>query len=197
MNPAISIRPARPSDAIAAASLIHLAMGEYAEFFAGDAEPEKLLAALFVRTGNRFSYSFGTVIESDSEAAGLLLAYPAAKMGSLDLGTGRHLLSLLGFRRMARLAWKMIPMTSVREAERGEFYVSTLAVRPAFQGRGFGARLMSCAEEQARGSGLKRCSLIVDARNEVALRLYQKIGYKIVFSGKHKSDYHRMVKELA
>ena len=86
---------------------------------------------------------------------------------------------------------------SIREAKRGEFYISNLAVQPEFQGRGFGTRLMSFAEEQARGSGLRRCALIVDAKNKNAIHFYQMIGYKIVFSGKHKSDYHRMVKDLA
>lgn len=197
MNSTVSIRPAQPSDALIAASLIHLAMGDFAELFSGGQDPETLLAELFVRADNRFSCNFGTLIESNGEAAGLLLAYPAAKMRSLELNTGYHLFSLIGFRRMLRLAQKTFPFINVREAERGEFYISNVAVRPEFQGRGFGTRLMSCAEEQARGSGLKRCSLIVDAHNEVALRLYQKIGYKIAFSGKHKSDYHRMVKELA
>ncbi len=196
MNSSVLLRPARPSDAAIAASLLHLSMGRTVDLFAEDGESEKLLSALFVRAGNRFSHQFGAILEAEGKVVGLLLAYPAGRMPMLDLTTGLHLFLFLGFRKMLRLVQRMIPMMDVHEAERGEFYIGNVAVQPEFQGRGFGTRLISFAEEQARGSGLKRCSLIVDANNGTALHLYQKIGYRIVFSGKHKSDYHRMVKDL-
>ncbi len=173
-------------------------MGDTAASFAdGEGETSRdLLPLLFVRKGNRFSYQFVNMIEVDNAVCGFLLAYPASRMASLELRTGLHLLELLGFRKMVRFTQKMMTMMNVREAERGEYYISNIAVLPKFQGKGLGVQLMSFAERQACVSGLKRCSLIVDASNAVAIRFYERIGYKIVFSGTHKDLYHRMVKEL-
>ena len=160
---------------------------------------EKLLAALFARSGGRFGYQVGTILIADEAAVGLLVSYPASKLTMLDLVTGRTLLSILGIRPTIRFAKRMSAMLNLREAERGEYYISNVGVLPDFQGNGYGARLLTLAEEQARKFGLKRCSLIVDQQNDGAIRLYRRFGYKIVFSGKldGESGYHRMVKELA
>lgn len=202
MTPRVSIRPARADDAVIAASLIRLTMGGSADLFA-DIESgwisEKLLAMLFTRDGGRFSYQVGTMIEVDSAVAGLLISYPASKMMMLDLVTGRNLLSVLGIRALIRFAKRMSPMINIREAERGEYYISNVGVLPDFQGNGYGAHLLTFAEERARRLDLKKCSLTVDEHNDGALRLYQRFGYQIVFSGKFntESGYHRMVKEVA
>ncbi|MCL4530927.1 MAG: GNAT family N-acetyltransferase [Chloroflexi bacterium] len=202
MNPCVSIRPARPDDAMIAASLMRLTMGRSADLFS-DVESgwtsEKLLAALFAHKGGRFSCQVGTVLEVDGKAVGLLVSYPASKMAMLDLAAGRNLLSVLGIRPMIRFAKRISPMMNIREAERGEYYISNVGVAPEFQGNGYGAHLLSFAEEQARKFNLKKCSLIVDEHNNGAIRLYQRSGYKIIFSGKlnGESGYYRMVKELA
>ena len=207
MTQRVLLRPAQPDDAVIAASLLHLAMGGTAELFA-DSEsglsPGKLLAALFTCRGGRFSYQFGTVLKADNVLSGLLISFPASKMMLLDLITGINLLSVLGLRAMIRLTKKMSSMISVHEAERGEYYISNLGVLPDFQGNGYGARLLTFAEEQARKLMLRKCSLTVDEHNDGAIRLYQRYGYEIVFSGKYnsgyaekESGYHRMVKELA
>ncbi len=201
MNSQISIRPARPDDATVAASLIRLTMGASANLFS-DIESgwtsEKLLATLFTYKGGRFSYQVGTILAADDAAVGLLVSYPASKMTMLDLITGRNLLSILDFRAMIRFTKRMSLMLNIHEAERGEYYISNVGVLSDFQRKGYGARLLTFAEEQARKSSLKKCSLIVDQHNDGAIRLYQQFGYKIIFSGKldGESGYHRMVKEL-
>ena len=122
----------------------------------------------------------------------------------LDLATGRNLLSILGFSAMQRLTQRMLPMTGVHEAERGEYYISNIAVLPDFQGRGHGKRLLTFAEEQARKLGLKKCSLVVNQHNEKAIPFYEHLGYQMVRSEKFKGrlaetegGYHRMVKEMS
>lgn len=201
-----TLRPARPDDAVIAASLLELTMGATADLFVDDTNgftSEKLLAALFVRSGGRFSHRLGTVIEVDDAATGLLISFPAAQICALDLKTGRHLLAILGLRGGLRLARRMSSMMRIREAERGEYYISNIGVLPGFQGNGYGACLLTFAEAQARRLNLKRCSLMVDEQNEGAIRLYQRFGYKIIYSGKfngqltgRENGYHRMVKEL-
>ncbi len=165
--------------------------------------PGQILAALFVREGGRLGYQNGFVFEVDDKQVGLLMSFSASRMAMLDLVTGSNLLSILGLPAMMHLTQRMLPMTSVREAERGEYYISNIGVLPDFQQRGYGARLLTFAEEQARNLRLKKCSLIVNQHNEKAIQLYQRFDYKIFYSGKFKGllaetegGYHRMVKEL-
>ena len=202
----ISIRPARPNDSEKAAFLIRLTLGGTADLFM-DAKstmaPEQIVSALFVRDSGRFSYQHGFILEADDMPVGLLISFSAAKMAMLDLATGINLLSILGLSAMMRLTQRMLPMTGVHEAERGEYYISNVGVHPDYQRRGYGARLLTFAEEQACRLGLKICSLIVNQHNENAIRLYQRFDYQIVYSGQFKGSlaqteggYHRMVKEL-
>ncbi len=201
------IRPARRADALTAASLIRLTMGATADLFMdakNGGSPADLLAALFARDGSRFSYRYGSVLDVDGQVAGLLMSYPASKMTVLDLITGRDLLFELGLREMLRLTRRLLPKTGIREAERGEYYISNVGVLPQHQGHGYGTLLMNFAEKLTRTSGLRKCSLTVDEYNDGAIRLYQRLGYRIVNSGKYKdggtggahAGFHHMIKDL-
>jgi ribosomal protein S18 acetylase RimI-like enzyme len=53
-----------------------------------------------------------------------------------------------------------------------------MAVFVPHRGLGIGTRLMAAAEEKARALGLPRVSLICFERNEGAMRLYQRLGYR-------------------
>ena len=206
-NPAISLRPAKHEDALQAAELICLSMGEMAgHIFEGQTiSIRETIRILFTRQSNRFGEANTTIAQVDGEIAGLLISYPGRRIFGLYLGTGRHLLSLFGLVGMLRVARRALPMSGVREAKADEYYISNLAVLPRYQRRGIGARLLVHVEGQARRAGLTKCSLIVDAGNQPALHLYQRMDFRIVFTGRvtypgyriPKSDYHRMVKHLS
>jgi ribosomal protein S18 acetylase RimI-like enzyme len=52
-----------------------------------------------------------------------------------------------------------------------------LYVRPSFQGNGIGTAAMSFVEELCRRAGMKAVRLEVHRTNEIAQRLYRKVGY--------------------
>ncbi len=54
-----------------------------------------------------------------------------------------------------------------------------IAVAPAWRGRGVGTALLQAAEDWARGQGVERMALDLDAANEGALRLYERHGYTV------------------
>jgi ribosomal protein S18 acetylase RimI-like enzyme len=62
-------------------------------------------------------------------------------------------------------------------AGRPSLNVHDLAVDPAFQGRGIGARLLAGAEERARARGAAKLTLEVHESNEAAIRLYRSAGF--------------------
>ena len=59
----------------------------------------------------------------------------------------------------------------------GRAHVSDLLVSPLWRRRGVGTALLQAAEEEARGRGLRECTLDVDAGNAAALELYRRAGY--------------------
>lgn len=59
-------------------------------------------------------------------------------------------------------------------------YVASLAVRQAARGRGLGAELVRACEAAAAGKGQRIVQIQVESTNEVALRLYARLGYRVV-----------------
>ena len=60
---------------------------------------------------------------------------------------------------------------------KGNAYL-TISVREPYRSKGVGSELMYNAEELAKKAGAKRIELEVFAKNERALRLYERLGYE-------------------
>jgi ribosomal protein S18 acetylase RimI-like enzyme len=60
------------------------------------------------------------------------------------------------------------------------WYICGIALLPDYRGRGIGTQLMRIAGQQARKHGYDRLSLVVFEENTAALRLYQRLGYRII-----------------
>lgn len=207
MDPAIQIRPCLPSDAPAAADLILLSMGELGEFIWGLGNAEKatrVLSALFTKRGNRFSHRFAELAELDGNIVGLGLGYSAREMERLHLPTAWQLLTIWGPIEFVRFLRRVRPLMGAKEAEPGEFVITSVAVSRGVQGTGIGGRLMARLEEEARRKGLDKCSLCVEVENTKAQGFYSRFGYRIAetfrFDRLHRrmgyEGYHRMIKSL-
>ena len=204
---AITVRPSIPADVQVGTHLIYMTMGRLADFLLGSDEPSKaesVLAKLFVREANRFSYQFVNVAEMGGEVVGLLLAYPGRVMESLKFPMARQLFVVCGLPGAFRFLRRGLPLMRVKEAEADEYFINSLAVLPGFQGQGIGTHLLSWADSKAKMLDLRKCSLTVEIGNSQAYSLYEHLGYRIVETVKIKQlnqrigyrGFHRMVKEL-
>lgn len=200
-----TIRPATPDDAPLAARLMYLSMGELADYLFGKAHlsVDEILTGLFLLEGNRFSRGIADVAEWDGQPAGMLVSFPGREFNRRELSIGLGLLKLCGPWDVLRLSVPAISIANGIETLRNEYYLANMAVLPEFQGRGIGSALMANAEEKARQAGVEKCSLIVDIENPSARRLYERCGYRVVFSKTYPgpaedahAGYHRMLKEL-
>ncbi len=180
----ISVRDGLPGDAERAALLIREAGDRLMDFlagFRGRAATEDVLRALWNVPGTRFSRESARVALAGGEAAGLLVGYPREAMAGLDLGTGRALLGLRGISLAAGvlrhpvLTWRM---STLPEAEPGDWYVCVLATREKLRGRGIGAALLADAASRARLHGAASLSLMVSEGNAPARSLYRKFGFE-------------------
>ena len=200
-----TIRPATVDDAPLAARLMYLSMGELADYLFGRAHlsVDEILAGLFLLEGNRFSRSIADVAEWDGQPVGMLVSFPGREFHRRELSIGVGLLKLCGPWDVLRLSVPALSISNGVETRRDEYYLANMAVLPEFQGRGIGSALMADAEQKARRAGLKKCSLIVDLENPSARRLYERCGYRVIFSKTYPgpaedahAGYHRMLKEL-
>ncbi len=98
------------------------------------------------------------------------------------------------FEAFARESWAQIlvadwdsRVVGFAGTEGGDNYISDLWVSPDFEGRGIGARLVAALERLIADRGYDSAEIEVLTANGRALRLYQRLGYKIVWQG-HRQD---------
>ena len=75
---------------------------------------------------------------------------------------------------------------ALKKHEDGRYELTKMAVDPKFQGRGIGQHLMSAVEAYAKNElGLTYLFLLSNTRNEAALRLYARNGWRVNHEGPH------------
>lgn len=191
----------------AAAHLIYLTMGRMADYLFGADSPARArltLQSLFRSRSDLFSYEFAEVIGLPQELMGLVLAYPASAMASLQLPSAIHLIRAAGLVGFLRFMFRAGPLLTVKEAEADEFFIAHLAVLPAYQGRGLGTVMLAHAARRAQEAGCAALSITVDVDNPRARTLYLRSGFELVETvrvdalenriGYH--GFHRMRKRL-
>ncbi|MGB7538063.1 MAG: GNAT family N-acetyltransferase [Anaerolineales bacterium] len=207
MSDFITLRPATPEDADPAAALIYETMGSLGDYLFGHAADKgtiRVLAALFREGGHFLSYHYSILAEAEGTVVGIAQEIPEAELSKATLQLVRALVKCFGWGAALRLAWRGFPLAFEGDAEAGEYYVSTLAVAPAYRNRGIGRALLEDAEQRARNLDISVCSLSVMLHNANAFRFYQRVGYRVdrkVISklrapGVQYSGFHRMVKTI-
>ena len=169
----MNIIPARRTDARMIAKAVMMAVGdEICRDFAGNdhtmADVEALFTELAEMEDSQYSF-INTLVALDEEGnvAGLCIGYDGAKLHTL-----RERFFETAKRRLHR------DMTGMDdETTPDEFYLDTLAVWPAYRGKGLGAKLLLA--QTARGHAIgKPAGLLVDKTNPKAEALYRKLGFE-------------------
>lgn len=171
------IRPARADDAAALAPLIlHVLEAMELPFLAahGIETTCSLLATAICAAEYRYGYARGIVKTIDGRIAGAAFGYPDEDEAHVDRPFAAAL-------RQHRLDPAQRLFTDA-ESYPDEWYLDTIAVTPAYRGRGIGAALLEALPAQALAAGKYRIGLNVDEANPAARRLYLRHGYQPVGS---------------
>jgi ribosomal protein S18 acetylase RimI-like enzyme len=201
----LTIRPASLDDAELVVRLIGMSMGVLADYLFGGVQTpvDEILAGLYKFENNRYSWSRTDIAELNGEAIGMVINYPGGETFSRSLATGLGLFKLCNFFDVMRLAVRALSIASGIENKVDEYYIANLAVLPSYQGRGIGSALLAYVERNAQMASLQKCSLIVDTEKPAARRLYERIGYQVVYTKTYTGDaedahagYFRLVKDL-
>ena len=91
---------------------------------------------------------------------------------------------------VADAAGEVVGTAAVRLLEPGVGELKRMWLRPAWQGRGLGRRLMDACLDEARGLGCRALRLDTQAKLEAAVRLYRAYGFSEVarYNDNHRAD---------
>ena len=160
------VRPARKQDCAAIAALYSISSDGVADYIwtrlaAAGQDILDVGRQRYEREGTAFSYENCTIVEVNGAVAGMLVAFPM----HVDPEAEESDPVLAPYSRLE---------------EDNSYYVCGVALFPEFRGLGLGTRLMALAEQHAREQGFGKLSLIVFEKNEGAMRLYDRLGYREV-----------------
>lgn len=174
----IILRDATPADARFIAQCIAWGVGdEITSGFAASTghtvdDVKDLFARLAARTDSQYSYLNTIVAADDSDPSvpvGAIIAYDGARLAELREAFFNEAAERLG----------MKPHTIPDECAAEDYYLDTLAVEPAYRGRGIARMLIKAAAGRAAAIG-KPAALLVDKENHRARRLYESVGFRQV-----------------
>lgn len=165
MTISFTLRPARPEDCKDIAQLFLISSDGLAEYiWSGFAEPDADLAEVgaqrYARQGVPFSYERCLLAVSGEQVLGMLHSFAMPPRDEEDVEEDPVLR----------------PYVELEDA--GSLYVSAVALYPQYRGNGIGTLLLAAADEEARRQDLPRVSLICFEKNERAMRLYRRFGYR-------------------
>ncbi len=198
----VTIEKASLEDTEVAAVLTLMAYKDFAYDVFGTKNDEKVLyyfRELWKLDENRFSHKYSYIAKLDSKPVGLITCYPGVLVHKLITPTIKSIFKLGGL----SFLWNVIIhinyfyyFAKTTEAYPDEFYIGTLAVLTEYRSCGIGAKMINFAVSQGKLHRLKKCTLLVDAKNTAGIRFYESNGYKKVIHGKKPREYFKVAKEF-
>lgn len=165
----LTLRPARREDASHLVALIDIAGRGLPSFFWRQAAgPGQSVIEVgrqrAMREEGGFSYRNARIAEADGVVVGMLLGYRQPDTMVLpDLADVPELIR---------------PLIELEALAPGTWYLNAVAIYPEARGRGYGARLLAEADRIAAEEKARDVSLITEAANAGAQRLYERCGYR-------------------
>lgn len=184
-NKDLSIRGARPDEAARIADLIIMAMTEECCLhFCGPGHDirdfHRVMTSLVARSDTQYSYNNTLVATIEDNIVGICVSYDGGMLHSLRQP----------FIEAAKQEWGMDHSGIPDETQAGELYLDSLAVDPAYRGRGIASLLLRASIDKSRALGLPSTGLLVDVGNPKAEALYNKVGFQ--YAGTNSWGGHRM-----
>lgn len=193
----LAITPARIEEAQHFVELALMSGRGFLEVLFED-QSRKILEALYIEKGNLFSHECCMFAKFGNHIAGMVLAYPYEYSAKFRLRTGFLLIKEMGISSVPRL---LSVDRVIGKHGKNEFYISNLAVYPDFRNKGLARGLLQYCFEAAKRAFSTKVTLDVEEENEVAIKLYTKMGFQFerkstIKLGKNIFHFVRMSKPI-
>lgn len=174
---ALSVRPAHPADADAAAALLLEPAPSLADLLGSRDVAWRVARASFLADRSVHSHRHAFVAVEGPDVVGLVVAVPGADFPGLRFWTGLVMLwaGLRRARALIRAGGVVDRLTPPVPADC--LYVSSLAVAPPLRGHGVGAALVARVETEARRRRLPRLTLDVNRDSSRTRTFYERLGF--------------------
>jgi len=163
----VKLRPARRKDSRTIAELYRISSDGVADYIWSRLAQsgESVLdvgARRYARENTDFSYQNVTLASVNGAIGGMMAAYA------------------MGPRSGDEFDFEVDPVLApyMRLEQPNSFYISGMALFPAFRGMGIGSRFIELAAQKAIALDLRQLSLIVFEANSGARRLYERLGFR-------------------
>ena len=173
----IVIRQGKPEDAYHFVELDLISAPEYLPYVLGS-KVRDILRNMFLDKANWFSHRHTYFVEVDNQTAGMGLAYSYEHKKEEEPHTGELMVKWLEGSVFTELPDPR-NFEIVGLIEEADYYINDMGVYAKFRGLGLGTRLFERIEKQARTMGSKRIVLDVEIDNARAIKLYERLGYRI------------------
>jgi ribosomal protein S18 acetylase RimI-like enzyme len=117
-----------------------------------------------------YSYTSATIVEKNGQTAGMLLTFsmPDSSPRNPENRPSAHDPNVFA------------PYVYLEEPN--SWYICGVAFFPQYRGQGLGTEMMALANEQAKEKGFGKLSLVAFEQNIGSVRLYERLGYRVVDS---------------
>jgi len=140
---------------------------------------KEMIQKIFKERRNLFSFEHTYFLKMDGKIVGMVLSYDWTVKRKEEINTGRVLFKHMGLKLMKRLPLLLKLNSVVGILNRGEYYISNIAVYPEYRGMGIGTHMLNFLKNKTKSKGLTLV-LDVETENERAINLYKRFGFKIV-----------------
>ncbi|MGL4108538.1 GNAT family N-acetyltransferase [Clostridium sp. LP20] len=188
----LNIRRATVKDAFEIGKLIYSTENN-PELEWGAGSKEELmtrLVSMIERENNRFSYQNIWVMDVDKIFAGITLALEGDKLKKSTFKADKVLITMQnGLRNKVKFLFLTIRYVLDSECKKNEFYISNIAIKNEFRGKGLAKIFLDGIYKEAKLRGFTKISL--RANNPKLVKYYESLGYNLE---KNSSD--KMIKVL-
>lgn len=174
----ITIRKGKPEDAHHFSELVILSSPKVFSLLFGS-KVKKVMKNLFPHRRHYYSYEKSFFIEVDGKTAGMAQLHRCKPRKRERLKLTLLLLKYLNW-RLPRSVFSFLRSEKViSNFSNKDCYLSNVAVYPEYRSLGLGSRLLDALEKEIKTVGKDSMVLHADIRNQGAIRLYERLGYKI------------------
>ena len=174
----ITIRRASPGDARHFSELVALSSPKLFSILFGP-KVKKLMEKLFPHPRHYYSFDRSFFIEVNGKPAGMAQLHKLKPRKREKINLAILLLRYMNWRLPIAVAPLLRSEKVVGNFSAKDCYLSNVAVYPEYRGLGLGTQLLSAMEEEVKSIGKNRMVLHADITNYGAIRLYERLGYKI------------------